>query len=84
MTPQTIQQQFAEVYGDDYAHDPSENGTAIVFLVANLPKPPLVKQGDRAFVSDGSQGTATFGYIVKGGGSLGQPVYFDGTYWKVG
>lgn len=84
MTAQTLEQQLAEIYGDDYAHDPSDNSLTNVFLVANLPRPPLIKQGDRAFVSDGSQASATFGYIAIGGGKLCYPVYFDGTYWKVG
>jgi len=50
-----------------------------VFTAATLPAGVV---GDRAFVSDAS--TQTFGAVVAGGGTIGTPVYYDGTNWRIG
>jgi len=49
------------------------------FLVANL---PTGVAGARSFVTNAL--SPTFGAAVAGGGSVGVPVYHDGTSWKVG
>lgn len=43
---------------------------------------PTAPQGTRAMVTDAM--TSNFYDIVSGGGTLVTPVFFDGTFWRVG
>lgn len=47
--------------------------------VGQLPASP---QGTRAIVTDST--TSTYYAVVSGGGTLVTPVFFDGTFWRVG
>ena len=43
---------------------------------------PGAVQGTRAFVTDAT--STVFGSVVAGGGSNAVPVFYDGTYWRIG
>lgn len=53
-----------------------------VLTVATLPAAATAGAGSRSFVSDAN--APAFGAIVVGGGTVGTPVYSDGTNWRVG
>lgn len=57
----------------------------IVTTVARLPTATPAMLGRRGFVTDSDQTIiAGLGLPVSGGGSIGVPVYCDGTDWLIG
>jgi len=63
-----------------YFQNVSDSGEYDPCTVANLPKQAI--QGSSGYVTDAT--ASTFYSIVLGGGSLFVPVFYDGTYWRIG
>ena len=57
-------------------------GTGTAQLVANLPSASSAGAGARGFVTNAT--SSTFYSVVAGGGSIGVPVFSDGTNWRIG
>jgi hypothetical protein len=54
----------------------------IAITVSALPSASTAGAGTRAFVTDATE--STFYSTVSGGGSIGVPVFSDGTNWRIG
>jgi hypothetical protein len=57
-------------------------GTGTAQLVSQLPAANTAGAGARGFVTDAT--ASTFYSVVAGGGSIGVPVFSDGTNWRIG
>lgn len=57
-------------------------GTGTAQLVSELPAASTAGAGARGFVTDAT--ASTFYSVVAGGGSIGVPVFSDGTNWRIG
>ena len=69
-------------YGSNAKARMARIGTGTAQLVANLPTASSAGAGARGFVTNAT--ASTFYSVVAGGGSIGVPVFSDGTNWRIG
>jgi hypothetical protein len=69
-------------YGSTGKSRMARMGTGTAQLVSALPAASTAGAGARGFVTDAT--ASTFYSVVSGGGSIGVPVFSDGTNWRIG